>query len=810
MQDSKAPTLSIGPKKPKVFGKPNQSPMLTLSTQKSSEPANKSPSVTPKKSKTAASPVLTLSMNANSAQKDYNKISDARSSNINDNDYDLDDNSKKSENTTPSKKREITENLSGRSSPHSSISEKDRISLKSASSSKKSSSSFKQRQSRLKENNSKEELQQSPEPVFDEDQKIGSEQPITPVKARNSDIDGKSPSVLSVSSVKKSASSAKKSQPKQISLENSPANSKSSKQPTTPTTPASTNSKMNKKNGVSANKARASTPNKDTQLKANNYNSEQRRSKNGKNQLLGDDSSDYSPANSPKRRSRSPVNNKGGESPTKDIIPIVKSLLDNNNNNDNSKNESNVNAIDESKFNDVSESLDEWQKKIISKASPIEEAQIQLWYDSLIELFKQQNICLAEKSESSTENAEKGGVSQTKISYQDEITSKARELLCNHRFPLHGEYRHRFKFIVTGPNRSGKSTYISIFAQQLLFELIACGDWKRTFIFAIDFANFVHISQDLGNLFVEMARLSIQALCAQRPLLIKYSTLLIEAFTAVVNGKPAVPRMFQLDEDFRLIAPRLQQLLDICYDCYHDSEAMTSFVVNICMLPFFIADIFGGFSNLIILADHFDLIDVTKTASPPFEDSPDNVFIAEIFKYLFIQGSFIIGSKFESALNEVLKSLEVASSTFSQGIEYITTYNIVKKNKNDENEGDSEGELAFNVSFVDNNESFLINEDQFEGCPLYLSKFDEIRDIAKRIEKGQKQEDDKLSASRNENNNENDENDEIDVEEEKLKLIIKMNEILKLTMIQQDGSPYSMNVKDVIITHKSKKQKKTE
>ncbi|OHT16262.1 hypothetical protein TRFO_13266 [Tritrichomonas foetus] len=486
----------------------------------------------------------------------------------------------------------------------------------------------------------------------------------------------------------------------------------------------------------------SNTPNKSPkmQISMNSKNSKSPTNYNSDNE---DHSYDYSPENSPKRIS--PVKYNSKEAVAEEILPIVNEMI------------GEENPLNSDKVKIAADQMVEWQKRVVKLAAPIEESHKQLWFSNVVDLLEQQNMA----------------VNKEKITYYDQITLNARELIQKHRFSYPGGTNHRFKIAVTGPNVSGKTTFVSVLAQQLLLELAAAGDWKSTFIFPIDVSSIAHLCQDLSGLFQAMAQLSFQALAAQKPLLTPYAEQLTQTFESIVTtGSPLLPKNFVLDEDFRILIPQIQQLIDICLQCYRDPSSMTAFVVNTFMLPYFLSLIFG-FKHCIIIADHFDLADVTKAASPPFEDTNDNVFMAEIFKFLFNQSSFIIGAKFNAAFMEVLTSIEAQNTTFSQGIEFVSTLGIVDPHPD---------EYTYNLTFENDEEKPVsLNSSFLGGCALLLNRWNQLSVLAKRIDDAHEQ----------------GEESEIDEEEERLNLINHIQSLLKSILLNADGSPYNLSIKSV-------------
>ena len=407
------------------------------------------------------------------------------------------------------------------------------------------------------------------------------------------------------------------------------------------------------------------------------------------------------------------------------------------------------------------EELDEWQLNITSVASPIETQQQLLWYNSMISLLQQQNLY----------------VEQNKVSFYSELVDLSRKFLKSHRFSFPGGTSHRFKAAILGPNGSGKSTFLSVMAQQYLIGLLTSSEWKHTFVFPLDTAMISPYFENLQHLYCMMVQLTFNALSAQRPLLIQYTEALIHSFQSVTTGAPVLPKSFVLDEDFRLITPAIKQLLDIITQCWNDSSAMMSFIVNIFMFPFFISNIFG-FSKFVVIADHLDLSDVTKTPTHPFEESEENVFLAEIFKYMLNESSYIVSGKNSFILMNLLTTADTQSKGLCQTIETLSTLSIVQPSEDDN--------YSYNVAFVgDEPPPLQLTAKQIGGCPFYHLKWREINLMSQRISEMEEEE---------------------DVEEDKLTRINLIQALLRQIITNADGTPYNASIKSVTSCQQKKKE----
>lgn len=446
-----------------------------------------------------------------------------------------------------------------------------------------------------------------------------------------------------------------------------------------------------------------------------------------------------------------PTKKTADDYPDVTILPVVEALIEENAPSD--------------KIGEMADKLEDWQKSFLKVVEPIEQQQKIMWYKSMMHILEEQKLGQANDSES--------------IAYYQEMVTKAREVLLSHRFAYPAGTNYRFKIAITGLDLSGKSTFLSVFAQQYLLELAASNEWKHTFIFPVDTANIASMFDDLASLYNEIVEITFSALSVQKPLLIPYADSLTHAFLSVISGTAILPKSFLLDPDFRTIIPELQQFLDIVSDCWQDPAAMEPFIVNTFLFPYFISKIFG-FQNFTVIADHFDLSDVTTSPAPPFIESNENVFMSAMFKSLLSRANYIVSGKHSTPFVELLTIDEQSHSGTYQMIEMVSTLHIV-----DYNDEDS---YKFTVAFESSEDPPLqLSSRYMGGCPIFLEKWEEITEKAKKIE----------------HDSNSEEEDADDIEEQKLELNNLVQGLLKLVMVSSDLTPYNLAVKNVSPIHAS-------
>jgi hypothetical protein len=91
----------------------------------------------------------------------------------------------------------------------------------------------------------------------------------------------------------------------------------------------------------------------------------------------------------------------------------------------------------------------------------------------------------------------------------EDIRDAAQRSVISHRCVLGDQATHHFNTGIVGPRKSGKSTLLHVYMEQVMIDLLACGDWKRTFLFSVDMKALMPLAND----FAVFYRQFIELLC---------------------------------------------------------------------------------------------------------------------------------------------------------------------------------------------------------------------------------------------------------------------------------------------------------
>jgi hypothetical protein len=399
------------------------------------------------------------------------------------------------------------------------------------------------------------------------------------------------------------------------------------------------------------------------------------------------------------------------------------------------------------------DSLAPWQKAFMTAALPIEREQQVAWFTSLTQLLKQHNVNYP-----------------ANINSEQSIIERCSDLVRQHKFMHPGGTSRVCRIVVTGPSGSGKSTFLSILARQILIDMIACGDWKETFVLVLDVASIVPFITQPAALFQTVVRFTFQAVAAQYPLFLPYCPGVVAAFENVVVDGALLPKPFTLCEDFHSIVPELRKLLALFATLWNDRTALWPFLVNTFTFPAVVAGIFG-FRKYFMVVDHVDLADITVQQAPPFEEAPTNAFIIELVKLMLTSASFLISFKDSGNVANVLFPIsDVSGFDLTDSITFTSPLDIVPLSPDPQNQ--------FIISFEGNLPQLALGIIHFGGCPSFLEIWADVNRWADRLD----------AAMQNGG----------DVEETRLFLHGIIESTLRRIFLDADGSPLTVKVRSVV------------
>ena len=339
----------------------------------------------------------------------------------------------------------------------------------------------------------------------------------------------------------------------------------------------------------------------------------------------------------------------------------------------------------------------------------------------------------------------------------DDMIGRARCLLMNGRFNAGDGFGHRQNIGIIGPRKSGKSTFLRLLADEALVDLAATGEWKKTFVFILDWTKISPIAQDFAEFYHGMVAVTCQHLQWQRPHLAKHLSMIQKYFNSVTSLKnsPKFTKAFMVDDDTRVLSINLQKISDRMSSLWNDPTALVQWITSVIRFPIEIAKAFG-FSKTLMIMDHVDTADVILSGlTDPFIESKEVVCLLDVIKFTIKSVNFIMACQDQSHFYAVLpSSTEDNTTNLNDHIELVSMIGLVP-------EPDDNRQFVINLVGVVAPIPFTV--DTCGGVPSYLQIWEELNAMY-----------DELEAS------------EDDKEEKQVMLNVHVQEIMKLFFIPED------------------------
>lgn len=302
-------------------------------------------------------------------------------------------------------------------------------------------------------------------------------------------------------------------------------------------------------------------------------------------------------------------------------------------------------------------SMNEVMRPFISHLPEIEEEQQFRWFNKGIEIL--QSFGFPEVND--------------KLLGYDSMIGIVRSIIIDHRFNKKGGSMHRFNIAITGPKKSGKSTFLSIFIQELFLELISTDKWKEYFIFALDMEKIAELGNDIESFYIYMVNATFKQLEYQCPNSSQYFPMITKYFLSVVSLKnpPQFSKPFRESESTRPLALQLQKIADQLSDAWNNMDLFNQFITNITMFPKMIADVFN-FKRQVLIFDNFEACDMFIMPTEPFSTETENFQLATLIIFMLSNNNFIISCRNHVTLTNLL----LCAGTNPLILDFVSTLDI--------------------------------------------------------------------------------------------------------------------------------------
>ena len=262
----------------------------------------------------------------------------------------------------------------------------------------------------------------------------------------------------------------------------------------------------------------------------------------------------------------------------------------------------------------------------------------------------------------------------------EEMVSKARSLLTEHRFPRKSGVSYRLNFGIIGPQGSGKSVFLRVFIEELLADLASNDEWKDTFIFMLDLCNIVTYATNHLQFYKAIVAMTMQSVMWVCPTLIPHIVMIQKMFDDVTNytSPPKFGTAFSLDPETQRIAAELQIIINKLSIIWNDEECLTEWINSIVYLPMLVSKALG-FKKCIYILDHYDFADTFfSPTNTKFADSPNQINLIDIYNFALVHCNFIISCSSQHDFLNLIEQVPEEEQLKPQ-FQLVSTIGLIKE-----------------------------------------------------------------------------------------------------------------------------------
>lgn len=364
------------------------------------------------------------------------------------------------------------------------------------------------------------------------------------------------------------------------------------------------------------------------------------------------------------------------------------------------------------KLDDVIPMFKKNSQKLIDTAPELEIKQEEFWFMNLFNAIRSQ-FC----------------PEYDRIRLEERLAEEARNILQCHRMPINGESILNMKIGLAGPRHSGKSTFLTVFASELLAELVYSGHWKKTFLFFANVQDVILRMNSPEQVYNTMCDVTIDALGIQRPHLQHHTAFLKKFFASVITSKttaPTIPPSSSFAQENPGIAQGFRRISQRIHSTYNDDEGFKPFIQLCMLLPHYISEA-AYFTNVIFLIDNFESSTYDIIPSGKFATNLNGSLpLGEFWKVTMESSNFFITCESQVDFFCSLQPFAGTADQFS-GLEIITTLGMID---------DFEDDTLVKLEVDGYSRPFIMTAEHLGGCGAFIAmwmnlcdEFDEYNEM---------------------------------------------------------------------------------
>lgn len=301
------------------------------------------------------------------------------------------------------------------------------------------------------------------------------------------------------------------------------------------------------------------------------------------------------------------------------------------------------------------------QKEFVTSAETNEFKQKQYWMKMITDLLSRAHFC--EKT--------------TGLFLNSEIHEYVRKSVLKHRFIAGNSAFHRFKIGIVGPPKSGKSTLLHIYLQELLLEIVASDEWKSTFVFPMKIDDVESTVNNYESFYHKIINLILDEIVQQKPIYQKWIFNIRKYFESVTSH--LVPLILSkscyINKYVLNIQNKLIEIGRVLHEAWTAPSGFEWWYTLIFLLPSLISNVLG-FRKTIYVIDNIEEYDILLEPHHPFDNTSQFVFISEHLKHALSRNDYIFACHNMGKLYSMLNPIDDEGIDLKPITDFISTNGI--------------------------------------------------------------------------------------------------------------------------------------
>lgn len=304
-------------------------------------------------------------------------------------------------------------------------------------------------------------------------------------------------------------------------------------------------------------------------------------------------------------------------------------------------------------------------------------------------------------------------------------------------------YWIKTKSAICGPRKSGKSTLLSMMAEQIITEAALNGSWKRTVFYMLDMEECGPLFDDFKSLYIFFIEFSLKAIILQRPELIPHFTMLVKFFSSIFDytNAPKLKKIFSSKPQFQKFALNCENLMVFYSQMWNNQDSHFLFYNSIFQIPSLLASA-AGIDTVFIFVDNIEYI---NTVVQDDLESGQEFNVYDAFSLLLERVNYIVTCEeqtemFDSLDNktELISTFQLNAKTQYENTQIIVEYEYEETENSNRRKRRNDREVP-----ITQPQKMTLNVSYCGDIPAFVSLWEEINAVADEIDEAVEKENQK-------------------------------------------------------------------